>query len=346
VVDPAFGSGAGGMEYPTLFTCGTRLLNPFGGGSPEGVTVHEAGHQFWYGIVGNNEFESAWLDEGFNTFSTARAMDVTWGESALVERYLAGFLPVAFREIRRSRAVGGNRLDSYRDNATADVQATPTWRYFPGSASAHSYAKTALWLHTLERYLGWETLQRILSTYFQRFAFSHPRPEDFFAVADEVSGRDLGWFFDRVYRSSETFDYAIASVSSRKIEPHGWREGDGELVPAEPASGPHEAAYRTEVVARRLGSATFPVQVLMAFEDGTRVAEDWDGEERWKLYVHEGPARLEWAAVDPDRVLLLDLDYTNNSRRVEPRSTLPAVKWGSKWMLWLQDMLASFAFFA
>lgn len=50
IVDPAWGSGAGGMEYPTLFTGGSRLFNPVGGGSPEGVTIHEAGHQFWYGI--------------------------------------------------------------------------------------------------------------------------------------------------------------------------------------------------------------------------------------------------------------------------------------------------------
>lgn len=352
VVDPAYGSGAGGMEYPTLFTSGTRLFNPVGGGSPEGVTVHEAGHQFWYGIVGNDEFEDAWMDEGLNTFSTARTMDVTFGESALVERYLsppgmrdAGFLPVLFREIRRSRGVGGNRLDRYRNLATADVQATPSWRYDPASAGAHSYAKTALWLHTLERHLGWETLQRILSSYFERFAFAHPRPEDFFAVADEVSGQDLGWYFDRVYRSSETFDYAVASVSSEKIEVHGWREVDGELVPASEAHGSDTPGYRTEVVVRRLGGAAFPVKVLMTFEDGSRVLEDWDGEDRWKLYVHEGPSRLEWAAVDPERVLLLDLDYTNNSRRIDPEATLPAVKWGSKWMLWLQDMLTAFAFF-
>ena len=35
------------------------------------MTVHECGHQFWYGLVGNNEFEHAWIDEGLNTFSTA-----------------------------------------------------------------------------------------------------------------------------------------------------------------------------------------------------------------------------------------------------------------------------------
>jgi hypothetical protein len=55
VIDPAWGSGAGGMEYPTLFTCGTRYFNPEGGGSPEGVTVHEAGHQFWFAMVENGE---------------------------------------------------------------------------------------------------------------------------------------------------------------------------------------------------------------------------------------------------------------------------------------------------
>ena len=35
--------------------------------------MHEAGHQLWYGMVGNNEFEDAWMDEGINTFATARA---------------------------------------------------------------------------------------------------------------------------------------------------------------------------------------------------------------------------------------------------------------------------------
>src|SRR5215471_6485597 len=66
IVDPAYQSGAGGMEYPTLFTAGTRWLSPRLVSRPEGVTIHEAGHQFWYGIVGNNEFEDAWMDEGFN----------------------------------------------------------------------------------------------------------------------------------------------------------------------------------------------------------------------------------------------------------------------------------------
>ncbi|HEY7819943.1 MAG TPA: M1 family metallopeptidase [Vicinamibacteria bacterium] len=343
IVDPAYGSGAGGMEYPTFFTAGTRLFNPFGGGSPEGVTVHECGHQFWYGIVGNNEFEHAWLDEGFNTFSTARTMDVTYGPRAYVRRYLnprgadrlSGFLPVMFGDIRIDRIIGGDRLDNFRESATWDAQSTPTFRYFPGTGGAQSYDKTSLWLHTLERYLGFPVLQRILSTFFLRYQFQHPRPEDFFAVASEVSGQDLTWFFDQVYRSSNDFDYAIDSVRSDPVEIKG--------VGIE--SETRKDLFRTEVVVRRLGSATFPVEVLLQFEDGTEKRDLWDGKDRWKLYVDEGPSKLRFAAVDPERKLVLDLYYTNNSMLVEPRATLPARKWASKWMIWLQDFLFTFSFF-
>jgi len=80
VVDPAWGArAAGGMEYPTLFTCGTRLFNAPEMHQPEGVTVHEAGHQFWYGLVANNEFEQPWMDEGFNSYADSETMYRAYG---------------------------------------------------------------------------------------------------------------------------------------------------------------------------------------------------------------------------------------------------------------------------
>ncbi len=355
VVDPAFGSGAGGMEYPTLFTCGTRLFNPFGGGSPEGVTIHEAGHQFWYGLVGNNEFEHAWLDEGLNTFSTARVADVVYGERRFVKRYWkppgtrvrGGFLPLMLPDVRLSRAVHGNRLDRFLGSsaATADAMRVPTFRYFPGTAARLSYDKTSQWLSTLERHLGWETLRQILSTFFQRYQLSHPRPEDFFAVADEVSGQDLSWFFDQVYRRSVIFDYAVEDVASIPAAPRGLAERGGELAFEERPNGGAGTLYRTEVAVRRHGGGVFPVDVLLVFADGSEQRLPWNGEERWKLFVEQHPAKLAYAVVDPERVLLLDLDYTNNSRKLSPDPGLAAGKWASKWMAWLQDFLMTFTFF-
>src|SRR5262249_18579411 len=99
IVDPAYQSDAGGVGYPTLFTPGTRWLAPARGGAPEGVTIHEAGHQFWYGMVGNNEFEDAWMDEGINTFSTSRTQAQAFPPNHLVIRYFGRFIPWVFRDI-------------------------------------------------------------------------------------------------------------------------------------------------------------------------------------------------------------------------------------------------------
>ena len=72
------------------------------------MTVHETGHQFWYGIVANNEFEDAWLDEGITTYSTDRVMLKTFGSTPLSKRHLDGFFPILFEGIHRTfRIVGG-----------------------------------------------------------------------------------------------------------------------------------------------------------------------------------------------------------------------------------------------
>src|SRR5204863_5466825 len=101
IVDPAFQSASGGMEYPTLFTAGTRWIAPSRVAVPEGVTIHEAGHQWWYGVVGSNEFENAWMDEGINQFSEARADEAAYGDrNHLMRRYFGGFIPWVFHDIK------------------------------------------------------------------------------------------------------------------------------------------------------------------------------------------------------------------------------------------------------
>ena len=359
VIDPAYGSGAGGMEYPTLFTAGTRLFNPYGGGRPEGVTIHEAGHQFWYGVVGNNEFEQAWIDEGLNSFADSRVMVTAFPDWYYSKRYLTppgteagrGFLPVLFRDLPLRREVEGDGRGRYRRTAVSDLQTDPTWSYHPRTASGISYSRTATWLHTLERYLGWERLQRVLSTFYARYSFDHPTGEDLFRVAGEAAGEDLNWFFNEVVRRANTFDYAVETVGSYrvKVEGYGEREGRPVLLDEEGAESAVDDApppvYRSEVVVRRNGSGVFPVDLLLVFEDDETIRRSWDGKGRWKLFAHEGAAKLEYAEVDPDRVLLLDLDWTNNSRYRKPHDRWPAVKWAGKWTAWLQDLLLTFVSF-
>lgn len=252
-----------------------------------------------------------------------------------------------FDELPLSREVWGNRMDRYRETPSSDRQNTPTFRYHPANASNISYNKTALWLATLERHLGWNSLQQTLSTFFTRWSFKHPRPEDFFAVANEVAGQDLAWFFDQVHGGSQVFDYAIERATSKPVRREGFFGTERELAyqPAPKRKGKPAGPYRTEVVVERKGDGVFPVHVRLRFEDGSELLRSWDGVERWTLLVEEGPARLEAAEVDPDHVLLLDVDRTNNSRLIEGRAALPAYGWASRWTIWLQDLLLTWAFF-
>ena len=324
IVDPAYQSRAGGMEYPTLFTAGTAWLVPAAVTyhTPEEVTVHEAGHQFFYGIVGTNEFDHAWMDEGLTTYATARALTEDYPETYFERRFFGGFVPWVFRDVRLARETFWNRLAGYRNAPKSDVPATPSYQYHPLEGLYITYSKTALWLNTMERWLGWETMQRLLSTYFARWQFRHPEPRDFFDVAAEVSDKEVGEFFDQVYRSSNVFDYGVDFLTSAK-------DGDD---------------YRTDLVVRRYGEATFPIEVHVRFEDGERVVETWSGRERWKQFTYQRASRAVSAAVDPDRVLLLDVNYTNNSKTLEPRSRAAATKWALKWMVWLEDALLTWAF--
>jgi hypothetical protein len=344
IVDPAWQSGADGMEYPTLFTAGTSWIAPAEVADPEGVTVHECGHQFWYALVGSNEFEDAWIDEGFNTFSTGRTMALAFNPNYQSFRLFGGFVPVVLHDFRVTREVDENRLSSYRSGAKFDAQSTPSWRYWPGAGGALSYAKTALWLNTLERHLGWSTLQRIMSTFFERWKFRHPKPADFFAVVNEVSGRDMTWFFDQVYRSSTVFDYSISQLRSAPVTATGFFDAKGRAEFK--ADNPTPGRFRTTVVARRLGEGIFPVDVLVTFKNGEKVRERWDGGDRWKMFTYDRGVEAVSAQVDPDRVLLLDVDYTNNSRTREPLGGAAASKWMLKWMVWLQDLLLTAAFLA
>ena len=110
------------------------------------------------------------MDEGLNTFSTARALEQFFGPHYYSEALLRRLHPVGLQgpaaEPRRPTATGwpATALAPTRD---APVDADVALLAGHGDV-AITYNKTALWLHTLERMLGWDTLQRILSTYYAR----------------------------------------------------------------------------------------------------------------------------------------------------------------------------------
>ena len=284
-----------GMEYPTLFTAGTRWLAPRsvddarGGHGPRGrapVLVRHRRQQRVRARVDGRRLQHV-LDRARDRAGVRRRI-------LLAQRYL-----------RRLHAVGVPRPAAHpRDRrrtaspATAERARATCRRRRPGGTcrrppGAITYNKTALWLNTLERMLGWATLQRVLSTYFARLAFKHPKPEDFFAVVNEVSGRDLTWFFDQVYRSSNVFDYGVDVFTSEPDRGHST---------AAACSG-----TRRSYASRRRWRRHLPGRRPRHVREQRGGALALGRARSLEGVRDRRPVRARLAQVDPERVLLLDV---------------------------------------
>jgi hypothetical protein len=326
LVDPAPGAmAAGGMEYPTFFTSDALSYLPAGIRLPEMITIHEFGHGYWYGMVGSNEFEEAWLDEGINTYSEIKAMDKYYG----ADRSMIDFAGLRIGEIpyQRLGVIGSGRFDPVLRNSWDFVSAA--------SYSLNVYAKAGLMLLTLEKLLGEPVMDRVMKAYFEAWKFRHPTSRDFVKVAEDVSGRDLAWFFDQALSSPDKLDYAISDLQTYEIAP---RAGVQDVVPP-PATGKAARLFRTEVTVARLGEMIFPQEIEVTFVGGERFREYWEGRDRWKRYTYDRAVRVLSAEVDPGHRLLLDANWLNNSRMVDAGTAEPA-KIGAGLMKWFQGLLS------
>ena len=346
LVDPPSNSRTGGMEYPMFVTSESRWLTLPLNRLMEANTIHEVGHMWFQSAVANNEFEDAWLDEAVNTYAHKRVLDEVYAPSVLEKRYFHGFIPWAWKDVPRAQPQhGADPLDGFRSPLKLEPLATKSYLGDERVYYLNPYTKGSLMLVTLERHLGFETMRRILAAYSERYWFKHPRPADFIKVANEVSGQDLSWYFDQVLIGANLFDYAVDRVVSRpRRSPEGYGAG-AELRPATLLRGP-EAGFDSIVDVRRFGEAIFPIEIRVTFQDGSVVLEKWDGKERSTRFKYQRPSRVRTVEVDPRRVLVLDVNSTNNSWTVSPEAEAGARKWTAKWMIWLQNLLESAAFFS
>jgi aminopeptidase N len=325
VVDPPHGGGAaGGMEYPMFITADTNWLMPKGALLPEIVTEHEFGHQYWYGLVGSNEFEHAWMDEGLNSYSEVKVMDALYGRTTSAIQMPFGHL--GERSLQRL---------TYSSASDADPMSRNGWQYMTGNSyGGVTYGKTATVLLTLEHLIGEAKVQEALRVYFLRFRFKHPTEEDFFATVNEVAGQDLGWYWQQAVRGTATLDYRVLRARSTPTE---WY--------AKPSSPSKPGArFDSQVIVHRKGDFVYPVTIQATFDNGEVVRERWDGQDRWHRWEWTKPARLVSAEVNADGAILLDLNRFNDSYTVsaDSRATRKVggywtvlTQWASQLLSWL-----------
>lgn len=217
----------GGMEYPMFV-----MVEYGSNGDPDtvfGTIDHEHGHEWYPMIVGSNERRYAWQDEGFNTFINAFSNE---------------------RRYPGTNAYEGALLDWQRVVAAGNDAPlmTPPDQIDQPALGAIGYDKPAVALWTLRNHvLGADTFDAAFREYTRRWAFKHPTPGDFFRTIENVSGRDLGWFWRSWWYTTDRLDFALDTVTTQ-------------------VRGTERAV---ELTVSRANGVLFPVEVRVKYADGS-----------------------------------------------------------------------------
>jgi len=228
---------------------------------------HEIGHMWYPGVIGSNERRFAWMDEGFATFINTFSEEGYWKRN-----------DAAVRHQERQLVVETDQLP------TAQPLITATNRYrTENNPLSLTQVKPSVALLTLRsKVLGPQVFDRSLREYTRRWAFKHPQPADFFRTVEEISGRDLAWFWRSFFYTTAALDQSVESVKQ-------------------------DSAGVVHVTLVNLGDAVMPVELELGFEDETSElvklpVEIWYGGNR---YVYKAPVgrTVVRATVNPDGTL-------------------------------------------
>lgn len=188
--------GDGGMEYPMM----TLITGERSESSLVGVSVHEAAHCWFYGVLATNELLYPWMDEGFTSYATNVIMSELYpnNNSDSFENDVRNVKAVTQQNIREILCT---HADWYHTNTGYGVAA---------------YSQGALFLRHLNYVVGEDAFNRSMLRYFDEWKFKHPTPNDFIRVFEKETGMELDWFLQQYIYSMNIIDYGIASVEKSK----------------------------------------------------------------------------------------------------------------------------------
>lgn len=328
VVHPPPGADeAGGMEYPTLITTGGPWWPNHGAHEVEGVTIHEFGHQWFYGLIGTHEVEWPAGDEGFNSFGDEVAFETLFGPGGAVS---LGPLQIASSVFMR-RGV---------DAAFDEPIFQPSYKFANGrSYGGRVYGATAMVLQSLRRTYG-PRFDTAMGVWARRYRFQHPGPEDFFGVLREQVGPECELAARVALMTSFSYDVYVETIAAEKNKgPRGFFDPKSGRLKKEPGEG--DGWLNTAWLGRR-GAVDVPVDVELRFADGSRarrmirfgapavaatttadlplnpLAEDAQPEAatpsngNWYRIDADGASELVAVIVDPDFKLMFDRNRLNN----------------------------------
>jgi len=259
-----------GMEYP-MITCIGGQRDTL---SLYSVIVHEFGHMWFPMQVGSDEKRHAWQDEGLTRFNQAQAMRTFFGGYDL-ERIV--------RDAYLGLARTGGEVELMRHG---DLYPVGTAAY-----SVASYQKMATNLVALRALLGPDIFTNAYREYGRRWINKHPTEYDFFHTFDDVSKRDLSWFWRTWFYETWTLDQAVTGVVT---------SGDSATISVEDK-----------------GLAPMPVRLAITRQGASGVerveipVDVWLRGERHATIKVRATPKITKVEIDPENAFP-DVDRTNN----------------------------------
>lgn len=338
VVPPYNAGEAGGMEYPTFFTAeGYDAVTP-GTMSQfmiDFVTIHEFGHGYFMGILGSNEFEEPFLDEGMNEY---------WDQRMITDRgqMLHATTPW-LRRLGIDPALNPFVMERMGGVLGVDFPADPldanAWDRLSNGSYGSVYSRSASAMHTLENLVGREAMARGMKLYYQRWKFRHPGAADLRDALAEGTGKPglVRRFFDSQVFGTDRVDNLVVGIDNTEQVPRAGtvvRDGKRVTVSRKDVDDKIDAArkawrekhpddkhggpwpWHSVVTVRRTGAAV-PTTLKVTFADGSTEIVPWDGAGVWKRFSWDRPSKIVSAELDPDRLNYLDVDKLNDSRTVK-----------------------------
>lgn len=207
-------SAGGGMEYPNVTVIGNTSSKQ----DLEIVIVHEVGHNWFYGILGSNERVHGWMDEGLNTLNEMRYIQTKYPDNSY------------FSDMLLNSNFHFEDLD-HHDNGDISYQLlamlgedqpieTSSENFSSINYGVVMYQKTGLIFFYLKAYLGEELFDKCIETYFEKWKFKHPQPQDLLDVFESVSGKELKWMFEDLIKTTKHIDYKLKSVRFKDDQIH------------------------------------------------------------------------------------------------------------------------------
>jgi hypothetical protein len=293
-------AGDRGMEYPQLV-----MITGF---RPEkslaGVLAHEIGHQWFYGMVGNNETQEAWLDEGFTNFISTEVKSKSLMLTDTTNPY-TGFDKIVYnwdnepwRDLQGyynlSEFGFDEPLSTYHD------------KFKNNSNSEIVYSKGETVLRQLRYFLGDNVFWTGMKLYVTSWKFHHPTLRDFELCMENASGVKLDDFFNNWIGTTKKCDYSLNNLQSNKTI----------------------GGFLTSIEISKNGEISMPLDILLTYSDGSTSSALVPLENYYKdnIYFRLPPWRsvskeYQTKFITPKEVvkaeidhslMLADLDRTNN----------------------------------